>query len=152
MVDYETYQQLLTLTFKWAEAYDFKNWSLLRSILGDELIIDYSNIFGGTAKKMNCDDFVSFMSGPHLLGKSNIKTQHLLGAHRFESLGDEIIGFYQIRAFHGKMDGNVCIQEAVGSNILEHTYAKIGDQWKIVGIKPGPMIFMTGDIKSLFHD
>jgi hypothetical protein len=152
MIDFNTYQELLALSFTWAEAYDFKNWSLLRTILGDELIIDYSNIFGGTPKKMNCDDFVSFMSRQDLLGRENVKTHHFLGAHKFESSGDKIIGFYQIRAFHAKMKGEVCTKEAVGSNILEHTYAKIGDQWKIVGIKPGPLIYLIGDIQSLFED
>ena len=152
MVDFNTYQELLALSFKWAEAYDFRNWSLLRSIVADEVIIDYTNIFGGEPKKMSGDEYVSFISSPHLLGKSNVKTHHFLGAHRFEKLGDKIIGFYQIRAFHAKMDGEICMGEAVGSNILEHTYAKIGDQWKLVGIKPGPMIFMLGNIESLFKD
>ena len=152
MIDFNTYQELLALSFKWAEAYDSKNWSILRTILGDELIIDYSNIFEETPKKMSCDEFVLFVSGHNLLGRANVKTHHFLGAHKFKCLGDKIIGFYQIRAFHAKMEGEICTEEAVGSNILEHTYAKIGDQWKLVGIKPGPMIYLIGNLKSIFND
>jgi hypothetical protein len=101
---------------------------------------------------MNCDEFVSFVSEQPLLGKANLKTYHLLGAHRFESSADKIIGFYQTRFFHAIMDGEVCTKQAVRSCIVEHTYAKIGGQWKIVGIKLGPSIDMTGDLKSIFQD
>jgi hypothetical protein len=152
MMDFDTYQDLLTLSFTWTEAYDFRNWELLRTILGDELLIDYSNVFGGTPQKMSREEFVAFISGDHLLGKPNLKTHHLLGAHRFENLGDKIVGFYQIRAFHAMMDGEECIKQAVGSCNLEHTYAKIGNQWKIVGIKPGKVNDMIGDIKAIFAD
>jgi scytalone dehydratase len=152
MIDFNTYQDLLTLTFRWAEAYDFKNWVLLRSILADELIIDYSSVFGGTPEKKNRDQFVAYISEKNALGKPNLKTHHLLGAHRFESSGDKIIGFYQLRAFHAKMDGEVCTEQAVGACILEHTYAKIDDQWKIVGIKTGTVNDMIGDINAIFED
>jgi scytalone dehydratase len=152
MIDFNTYQELMALTFTWAEACDFKNWSLLRSILGDELVIDYSNVLGGPPQKMSRDEFVSFVSGPNLLGKPNIKTHHLLGAHRFEHSADKIIGFYQIRAFHSQVEGEVCTKQAVGSSILEHTYANIGGQWKLVGIKPGKKNDMIGDIKAIFED
>jgi scytalone dehydratase len=152
MIDFNTYQELLALTFTWAEAYDFRNWPLLRSILGDELLIDYSNVLDETPQKMSREEFVSFISGPNLLGKPNLKTHHLLGAHRFESSGDKIIGFYQIRTFHAQMDGEVCTKQAVGSCILEHTYGNIGGQWKLVGIKPGTVNDMIGDLKAIFQD
>jgi scytalone dehydratase len=152
MIDFNTYQELLALSFTWAEACDFRNWDLLRTILGDELIIDYSNILDVVPQKMSREEFVTFVSGKNLLGKPNLKTQHLLGAHRFEDLGDRVIGFYQIRAFHAQMEGEVCTRTAVSSCNIGHTYAKIDDKWKIVGIKPGVVNDMIGDIKAIFLD
>ncbi|CAF1188840.1 unnamed protein product [Adineta steineri] len=151
MLDFNTYQELLTLTYKWTEAYDFKDWTLLRSILGDELLIDYSNILPGEPKKMTGEEFVAEISGPNLLGNENVKTQHLLGHHKFETLDDKMYGYYQSSVFHGKMEGNVCIKEAVGRGIVKHTYAKIGDEWKIVGIKVEKVICMIGDLKDIFE-
>ena len=91
---------------------------------------------------MSVDDFLAFVSSPHFLGDPLIHTQHLLGASKFETTGeDEVLGSWQIRAAHQRYDATGQVEcNGHGHAMIEHWYRKVpekaGKVWKLAGVKP----------------
>ena len=79
------------------------------------------------------------MSSPVFLGDPLIRTQHLMGASRYEKTSEtEITGHHQIRAAHQryKPDGVTVENRGHGHSFVMHWYAKVDGQWKLCGLKP----------------
>ena len=83
------------------------------------------------------------ISSTTVLGSPLLKTQHFIGASRWEYLGEgKAVGYHQLRVPHQKYlgDGNGGLGEvdfkghAHGSNV--HWYEKTGGMWKFAGLKP----------------
>ena len=52
---------------------------------------------------MPADEFVKLVSGPTVLGDPDLKTQHFVGASRWERVSaDEVVGYHQLRVPHQK--------------------------------------------------
>ena len=52
---------------------------------------------------MPADDFVKLVSSPTVLGDPELKTQHFVGASRWERVSeDEVVGYHQLRVPHQK--------------------------------------------------
>ena len=52
---------------------------------------------------MPADDFVKLVSGPTVLGDPDLKTQHFIGASKWDRISeDEVVGYHQLRVPHQK--------------------------------------------------
>lgn len=52
---------------------------------------------------MPADDFVKLVSSPTVLGDPDLKTQHFVGASRWECVSEnEVVGYHQLRVPHQK--------------------------------------------------
>ncbi|OAA38477.1 Scytalone dehydratase [Beauveria brongniartii RCEF 3172] len=100
-ISFQEYLDVTALLFEWGDSYDAKDWSRLRRIIAPTLYVDYSKIGKGIWETMPADDFIAMVSDADFLGDPCVKTQHLLGASRWERISEtEIIGHHQLRAAH----------------------------------------------------
>lgn len=79
------------------------------------------------------------MNSPLFLGDPLIKTQHLMGASKYErTSGDEVVGHHQIRAAHQRYapDGVTVENRGHGHSFVKHWYRKVEGVWKLAGICP----------------
>ena len=52
---------------------------------------------------MPADEFVKLVSSPQVLGDPSLKTQHFVGASKWERISaDEVVGYHQLRVPHQK--------------------------------------------------
>jgi scytalone dehydratase len=87
--------------FDWGDSYDAKDWTRLRSILAPTLLVDYTQIGKGCWPSMSSHDFMTMVTDDDFLGDPCVKTQHLLGATRWEKISEtEVVGHHQLRAAH----------------------------------------------------
>jgi len=89
---------------------------------------------------MSASDFMAMVTSPEFLGDPTVKTQHLLGATRWEKISStQVIGHHQLRAAH-QVYTDATLQKvelkghAHATN--EHYYTKIDGVWKFAGLKP----------------
>ena len=77
-------------------------------------------------------------SDPHVLGDPLLKTQHFIGASKWEKVSDtEVIGWHQLRVPHQRYTDETKTQVAVkghahGTN--QHWYKKVDGKWKFAGL------------------
>ena len=89
---------------------------------------------------MTAADYVTMASDPHVLGDPLLKTQHFIGATRWEKLSDtEVVGWHQLRVPHQKYTDESRTEIAVkghahGTN--QHWYRKVDGVWKFAGLAP----------------
>jgi scytalone dehydratase len=89
---------------------------------------------------MPADEYIEMISNPTVLGDPLLKTQHFIGASRWERVcDDEIIGYHQLRVPHQKytdssMQTVKLKGHAHGTN--KHWYRRIGGIWKFAGLAP----------------
>lgn len=79
------------------------------------------------------------VSSAIFLGDPLIRTQHLMGASKYERVsGDEVIGFHQIRAAHQRYapDGVTVENRGHGHSFIQHWYKRIDGTWKLSGLCP----------------
>jgi len=139
-ISFEDYLDLTGLMFDWGDSYDAKDWTRLESILAPTLVVDYTTIGKDKWDALSKKDFMAMITDDGFLGDPCVKTQHLLGATRWEKVSDtEVIGHHQLRAGHQvytapdlkevKMKGH-----SHATN--EHFYKKVDGVWKFAGLKP----------------
>ena len=152
--EFAEYLSFRELSFEWADSYDTKDFDRLAKILTPELNIDYSIVAPNLPKeeKMSAQDFLAFVSSPFFLGDRLIRTQHLLGASKFEKLNDdEALGQIQIRAAHQREDGEGKAEfNGHGHALLHHRYRKIDDRWYLAGVKP-VVYWNEGTFEQIFR-
>ena len=87
---------------------------------------------------MPADEYVTMASDIHVLGNPLLKTQHFIGASKWEKVSDtEVIGWHQLRVPHQRYTDETKKEVAVkghahGSN--QHWYAKVNGTWKFAGL------------------
>lgn len=87
---------------------------------------------------MPADEYVGMASDPHVLGNPLLKTQHFIGASKWEKVSDvEVIGWHQMRVPHQRYKDESRTEVAVkghahGSN--QHWYRKVDGVWKFAGL------------------
>ncbi|KAJ5175045.1 Scytalone dehydratase, partial [Penicillium canariense] len=116
------------------------DWERLRKILAPTLMVDYSIVGHECFPDMDSEAFISLTSAPEFLGDPLVRTQHLIGAVKYESVSDsEIIATHQIRAAHQRYkDSDLTTVEykGHGHSIVKHWYKKFNGVWKLAGVRP----------------
>ncbi|KAM0248904.1 hypothetical protein ACHAP5_003111 [Fusarium lateritium] len=132
--------QLMAVTFDWADSLDTKDWARLGSILAPELTVDYTEVTGQKWDAMLAQDFIDMVSAPGFVGHPLVDTQHFIGASKYEVISEDcIVGSHQLRAAHQRYTGpDKEVVEAKGHchALMQHTYLRIGGEWKLGGLKP----------------
>lgn len=89
------------LVLEWAESYDLKDWSRLRSILAPSVSIDFRAIKGDLRENLTPNEYVAILSDAKLLGSQRLKTQHLIGGTSMNVLQDGSVQLLvQLRVAH----------------------------------------------------
>ncbi|RDA83077.1 hypothetical protein CP532_2557 [Ophiocordyceps camponoti-leonardi (nom. inval.)] len=139
-LSFQDYLELSGLLFEWGDSYDSKDWTRLRGIIAPTLYVDYSEIGKGVWKAMPAKEFMDMVTSDGFLGDPCVKTQHLLGATRWERVSDtEVIGHHQLRAAHQVYEEPELINVKVkghGHATNKHFYKKVDGVWKFAGLAP----------------
>ena len=143
-----------TLAFEWAEACDTKNFSKLISILAPTVLVDYTGARLDTAPRtLTSSTFASALARPERLGNAALRTQHLLGAVKWEEPEHGALhGTFQIRAAHQLLaDEHLdVIKEGHDHGVVRLRFVKVAGSWKISGVKPD-IWWSEGDLVKLFQ-
>ena len=89
---------------------------------------------------MPAEEFLDSMSSVEFLGDLHIRTQHFMGAAKYERVSEtEIIGNYQIYAAHQRYT-DLTLERVEnrghGHSCIKHWYKKIDGSWKLAGLCP----------------
>jgi scytalone dehydratase len=80
------------------------------------------------------------ISDKSVLGNPLLRTQHFVGASRWEKVSDtEVIGYHQLRVPHQKYTDESCTEVAVkghAHSANKHWYRKVDGVWKFAGLCP----------------
>ena len=89
---------------------------------------------------MPAEQFIAMASDPKFLGNPLLKTQHFIGASRWEKLSDdEITGTHQVRVPHQKYTDETRTTVAVKGHshgVGTMKYKKVDGVWKFAGLCP----------------
>jgi len=117
-----------------------KDWDRLSEILAPTLLVDYTDIGKPRWESMTSSDFLAMVTDDDFLGDPCVKTQHLLGASRWERISDtQVIGHHQLRAAHQVYtapDLKTVKLKGHSHATNEHYYTKVDGVWKFAGLKP----------------
>ena len=95
---------------------------------------------GQSSTNMLAEDFVALVASPKMFGNPLLRTQHLVGASKWEKATDnEIFAYHQIRSGSVQLvdtESKVESAEKFRRVIIKHTYSKIYGHWKLAGLKP----------------
>lgn len=115
---------------KYATAADTRDWDLLKSILTEEINMDFTTA-GGPAMTLSSDAYVGQVTA--LIPGFDV-TQHQLTNFVIHIQGDTATTTVYMQAQHFVSDGTNQIDRAVGG-YYNHTLKKIDGQWKISSLK-----------------
>ncbi|RMZ85231.1 hypothetical protein DV738_g194, partial [Chaetothyriales sp. CBS 135597] len=142
------YQGVQAAYFEWADSYDSKDWTRLSKILAPSLRIDYRSFLNKLWPAMPAAEFIAMISSKQVLGDKTLKTQHFLGASKYEKVADdEIIGWHQLYVPHQRYTDETLSKVAVqghAHSTNQHWYKKVDGVWKFAGLDP--------DIRWFEHD
>ncbi|KAH7014676.1 scytalone dehydratase [Macrophomina phaseolina] len=120
--------------FEWAESYDTKDWDRLRNC------VDYRSFLDKIWDEMPADQFIAMASDPKFLGNPLLKTQHFIGASRWQQVSEtEITGRHQVRVPHQKYTDESRKMVAVKGHShggATMWYKKVEGVWKFAGLCP----------------
>ncbi|KAI1116524.1 Scytalone dehydratase [Nemania sp. NC0429] len=126
--------------FEWAESFDTKDWNRLGECLAPSLWVDYTSVMGKTWEEMPAHDFVALASSENFLGNPLIKTQHFIGASRWEHIStSHIVGHHQVRVAHQKYTDEACRVVDIKGHAhggATTQFKKIEGIWKFAGLRP----------------
>ena len=100
--------------------------------------IDYRSFLDKLWEALPADEYVAMASDPHVLGDPLLKTQHFIGASKWEKVSDtEVVGWHQLRVPHQRYADETKTAVAVkghahGTN--QHWYKKVEGKWKFAGL------------------
>lgn len=122
--------------------------SLEISIAANASQLDYRTVMGMMWDSMPAPGFVDLASSQRFLGNVCIKTQHFIGATKWEQRSrDEITGYHQMRVAHLKYKdetlSEVLYHGHAHGNATIH-YRRCDGVWKFAGLVP--------DIRWAEHD
>jgi scytalone dehydratase len=89
---------------------------------------------------MPSEEYISMISDKSVLGNPLLRTQHFVGASRWEKVSDtEVIGYHQLRVPHQKYTDETLSEVAVkghAHSANQHWYRKVDGVWKFAGLCP----------------
>jgi scytalone dehydratase len=104
------------------------------------LQIDYRAFLNKIWEEMPAEQFLGMASDKRFLGNPRLKTQHLIGATKWEQTSaTEIIGYHQFRVAHQKYADDALTEVAVKGHAHGKGtiwYRKVDGVWKFAGIQP----------------
>ncbi|KAL8772820.1 MAG: hypothetical protein Q9209_002165 [Squamulea sp. 1 TL-2023] len=139
-ISFSDYLSLNATLYEWADSYDSKDWPRLRACIAPTLRIDYRSFLDKIWPAMPADEYVAMASSPSVLGDPLLKTQHFIGASKWEKVSeDEVVGWHQMRVPHQRYvdEGMKEVKvkgHAHGTN--QHWYRKVEGAWKFAGLAP----------------
>jgi scytalone dehydratase len=102
--------------------------------------VDYRTVMGKIWEEMPADEFITLVSNPKFLGNMELRTQHFVGASRWEKISDvEIMGKHQLRVAHQKYTDDSLKTVALKGHAhggASMWYRKVDDSWKFAGLCP----------------
>lgn len=122
--------QIEQTILKYATAADLRDWDLLKSILADELDVDFTTS-GGPAMTLTSDQYVGQVTS--LIPGFDV-TQHQLTNFVINIDGDTADTVVYMQAEHIVMEDGQQIDRAVGG-YYTHKLKKIDGAWKICSLK-----------------
>ncbi|KAI9660351.1 MAG: hypothetical protein M1821_009701 [Bathelium mastoideum] len=134
------YLAMRNIAFEWSESYDNKDWERLRKILAPAVRLDFRSLRGELHENLSPDDYVAILSSMKPLGDTRMKTQHFLGASKWERLSDGSVQVdHQIRVAHQRYKNEELVEvvnKGHAHGVTQHVYRKIDGTWKLVGVAP----------------
>ena len=89
---------------------------------------------------MPANEYVAMASDPHVLGDPLLRTQHFVGATKWEKVSDtEVVGWHQLRVPHQRYTDESRKEVAVkghAHSTNQHWYKKVDGVWKFAGLAP----------------
>ncbi|KAF3011443.1 hypothetical protein E8E14_000768 [Neopestalotiopsis sp. 37M] len=133
----------LAAVYDWAESFDTKDWDRLRTVLAPTMRakqIDYTQVMGKIWESMPADDFIPLASDPKFLGNPLLKTQHFIGASKWEKTSDnEITGRHQVRVAHQRYADSGMKEVAKKGHAhggATTWFKRVDGVWKFAGLCP----------------
>jgi scytalone dehydratase len=123
---------------------DFEYYCILESAsfasLADRLKIDYRAVNSQLFEAITAPEFIAMVSSEHFLGNPRVRTQHFIGASRWEQTSsDEITGHHQMRVAHQKYADDA-LQEVLlkghGHGGATIQFLRVDGVWKFAGLVP----------------
>lgn len=102
---------------------------------------------------LNAEDYVAMINSPKLLGHPLVRTQHFIGASRYEAVSEnEASAVHQIRVAHQRYEDlehtSVAFRGHAHGNVT-HRFKKIDGSWKLSGVRP-EMYWTEHDFDKIF--
>lgn len=116
---------------RFAQALDFKDWTLFESLFLEELETDYAD-FGIPAQKMRREDLSKIFK--YAFGREGLRTQHIISNFRITVTGDtaqcisHFLGQHYIQGFEGGEEFDLKAQ-------YTDQLVRTEDGWKIRAVK-----------------
>lgn len=102
--------------------------------------VDYSIVGYTLFENMPAEEFIGMVSSLEFLGDPLVRTQHLMGAAKYERISDtEIVGHHQIYAAHQRytdLTFETVENRGHGHSFIKHWYKKVDGSWKLAGLCP----------------
>lgn len=111
-------------------AIDARDWKAVRNAFADEVDMDYTSLFGGSAARVNADQQIA---GWEAFAGAFHCTQHITGPIIADETTGRVVWHTHVRAYHR-------VQGAAGGDVwmvaahYELNLQQIRGQWKIAGI------------------
>lgn len=102
--------------------------------------IDYRSFLDKIWPAMPASEYLAMISDKKVLGNPCLRTQHFVGASRYEKVSDdEIIGYHQLRVPH-QVYTDASLKEVKvkghAHSANTHWYRKVDGVWKFAGLCP----------------
>lgn len=102
--------------------------------------VDYRSFLDKMWEAMPADEFLAMISDTSVLGNPLLRTQHFVGASRWEKVSDtEVIGHHQLRVPHQVYTDATLAQVRIkghAHSYNKHWYRKVDGVWKFAGLAP----------------
>lgn len=122
------------------QSYDRKDWDSLRQILAPSVRLDFRSLQGELHEQLSPESFAAIIADKKLLGDEELKSQHFIGATKWELLGDGSIKVEnQIRVAHQRYtdkDLSTVKNKGHAHGVTTHWYRKIDGVWKLEAVEP----------------
>ena len=104
---------------------------------------------------MPASDYLSMISDPKVLGNKRLRTQHFVGATKWEKVSDdEIVGYHQLRVPH-QVYADESLKEVKvkghAHSTNTHWYKRVDGVWKFAGLAP-EIRWFEYDFDNVFAD
>lgn len=109
-------------------------------MLAPSIRLDFRGLHGALHDQISPDEYVAILSDKKLIGDERLKTQHLVGASKWERVSDGAIEVVlQLRVAHQRYtadDLQVVENKGHAHGFATHRYRKFQGAWKLESVAP----------------